>query len=238
MDFWENFPANRLMAEASIWSSDFTHLADEFKRVDPYVDLYHFDVSDAHFVPGLLFFADLVAALRPLTQKMFHVHLMVEQPLSLVDDFAQAGADLITVHSENGPLAAGVIKKIQDLKLHAGLAVGLESQPESILPYLEQIDLILLMGTPIGVKGVGLSRLAAARIRRVRKLLHENGFAGKIKIESDGGIRQNTVPDLRMAGADLVVMGSLLFKSNDLDQTFAWLHALKREDEAKRLSSV
>ena len=233
MSFWDNFPAHRLMAEASIWSSDFTDLAGEFKRVDPFIDLYHFDVSDAHFVPGLLFFPDLIAALRPLTQKMFHVHLMVDQPLNLVDDFAQAGADLITIHCENGPLAAGAIKKIQDLKLHAGLAVGLESQTESILPYLEQIDLILLMGTPIGVKGVGLSRLATTRIRQVSKLIYENGFAGKIKIEADGGIRQNTVPELRLAGADLVVMGSLLFKSNNLEQTFNWLHTLKCENEAK-----
>ena len=228
MNFWENFPVNRLMAEASIWSSDFTNLAGEFKRVDLYVDLYHFDVSDAHFVPGLLFFPDLIAALRPLTQKKFHVHLMVDQPLNLIDDFAQAGADLITVHSENSPLAASAIKKILDLKLHAGLAVSLESQPECILPYLEEIDLILMMGTPIGVKGAGLARLATTRIRKVSELLHENSFNGKIKIEADGGIRQKTVPELRIAGADLIVMGSLLFQSIDLEQTFYWLHNLNK----------
>ncbi|MGE5222074.1 MAG: D-allulose-6-phosphate 3-epimerase, partial [Omnitrophica WOR_2 bacterium] len=96
-----NFPGERLLADASLWSADFTRLGDEIRRVDGYADLYHFDVSDAHFVPGLLFFPDLVAALRPLTRKPFHVHLMADNPLSLIDDFVNAGADRITIHYGN-----------------------------------------------------------------------------------------------------------------------------------------
>ncbi len=102
VDFWSRFPRNRLLLEASLWSADFTQLGAEIKRVDSYVDSYHIDVADAHFVRGLLFFPDLVAALRPLTKRPFNVHLMTDNPLSLIDDFAEAGADLMTVHVENG----------------------------------------------------------------------------------------------------------------------------------------
>jgi len=224
--FWDSLPRERLLLDASVWSADFTHLADEFRRVDGCVDLYHFDVSDAHFVPGLLFFPDLVASLRPLTSRPFHVHLMVENPLSLVDDFARAGADLVTVHCDLGPLAGPAIRKIRDAGVSAGLGFSLGAAPEQVLPFLGQIDLVLLMGTPMGVKGQDLSPLACPRIERMRALLKTNGYADRIKIEVDGGIRREKAPSLRAAGADLLVPGSLLFKSQDLSGTSAWLHGL------------
>ena len=226
MSFWESFGNDRLWVDASLWSADLACLRDAIYEVDELVDLYHFDVSDAHFVPGLLFFPDMLAALRPLTRKRFHVHLMVTDPLSLVDDFAQAGADLITVHVDSGQTAADAIERILKIGVHAGLAYSLDAPIEAILPYLDLIDLVLLMGTPMGVKGVGLAPQAAARIQAVRRLLRDHGREGKIKIEADGGIRTHTVPALRAAGADLVVAGSLVFKSEDQAKTFAWLHAL------------
>ena len=242
MNFWKNMPGDRLLADASIWSANFTCLGDDIARVDDFVDLYHFDVSDAHFIPGLLFFPDLIAALRPLTRKPFHIHLMSDNPLSLIDDFVQAGADMITIHCENGPLAADpktadpkglgrplgslCLQKIGEAGLSAGLALSLDSPPAKVLPYLEWIELVLLMGTPMGIKGQELSALACPRIQGMRLLLKENGFEGKVKIEADGGIRKHTVPALRQSGADVVVMGSLCFKSDDPQQTFAWLHSL------------
>jgi len=91
MEFWQQFPNNRLLIEVSLWSADFTCFREDIRRIDPFADLYHIDVSDGHFVPGFLFFADLVAALRPLTAKNFHVHLMTTNPLAHIDDFIQAG---------------------------------------------------------------------------------------------------------------------------------------------------
>ncbi len=226
MAFWDSLPRERLLIDASAWSADFTRLADEFRRVDGCVDLYHFDVSDAHFVPGLLFFPDLVASLRPLTSRPFHVHLMVENPLSLIDDFTRAGADLVTVHCDLGPLAGPAIRKIRDAGLSSGLGLSLETAPEQVLPFLGEIDLVLMMGTPMGVKGQGLSPLARPRLARMRALLEANGFADRIKIEADGGIRRETAPSLRAAGADLLVPGSLLFKSEDLPGMAAWLRGL------------
>jgi ribulose-phosphate 3-epimerase len=225
MNFWNKFPADRLLVDTSLWSANLACLSDDLRRVDELVDLYHFDVSDAHFTPGLLFFPDLVAALRPLTRKPFHVHLMVTDPLNLIAPFAQAGANLITVHIENDRVAT-TIEQISALGLNAGLAFCLETPLERFLSLLKAVDLVLLMGTALGIKGQELSPLACQRIQTMQYLLQENGFAGKIKIAADGGIRQHTIPALRSAGADLVVAGSLIFKSEDLPQTIAWLHSI------------
>jgi ribulose-phosphate 3-epimerase len=229
MNFWDQYPTDRLIADISLWSADFTCFREEIVRTDPYVDLYHIDVSDAHFVPGLLFFPDLVASLRPLTQKAFHVHLMVENPLGLIEEFAAAGANLITVHSELGSLALAALQKIRKLGLGTGLALGLDVSVDFVLPYLEMVDIIILMGTAMGVKGVDLSSLACPRMRAIQLLLQEQGFSKNVKVEADGGIRVNTARALRASGADLIVMGSLAFKSKDLAEIFTWVHGLPKD---------
>jgi ribulose-phosphate 3-epimerase len=226
VDFWSRFPGDHLLAEASLWSADFTRLGEEIERVDAYVDLYHIDVSDAHFVPGLLFFPDLVAALRPLTKRPFHVHLMTDNPLSLIDQFADAGADMITVHCENGSHVPAALERIARRGLAAGLALGLDVPLEAVTPSLESINIVVLMGTPMGVKGKDLSPLAGRRIRDARALLAEYGAEKTVRIESDGGIRATTVPALREAGTQLIVMGSLAFKSEDIARTSGWVKSL------------
>jgi ribulose-phosphate 3-epimerase len=227
-NFWDQYPSNRILAEVSLWSADFSCFREEMVRIDPYADLYHIDVSDAHFVPGLLFFPALVASLRPLTQKAFHVHLMVENPLGLIEEFSVAGANLITIHGELGTQVPAALQKIRELGLGSGLALGLDVPVDFVLPYLEMIDIIVLMGTAMGVRGVELSSLACPRMRAIQSLLKKEGFSHKVKVEADGGIRMNTVPALRANGADLIVMGSLAFKSQDLDETFAWVHGLSK----------
>lgn len=224
---WEHFPPSRLLVEASLWSADFTRFAEEIRRIDPFADMYHIDVSDGHFVPGFLFFADLVAALRPLTAKPFHVHLMTTHPLNHVADFREAGADIITVHAENGPMAPAAIAAARRAGAAAGLAIGLDVLPETILPYLELVDLILVMGTPLGVKGVLPSSYVYNRIRTIKTMIHQAGLEQQVKVFSDGGIRENTVPTLRASGADGIVAGSLAFKSTNLPETFQRLHNLK-----------
>jgi len=226
MTLWQDFPDDRLLVDLSIWSANLTVLGDEIRRMDPWVDLFHFDVSDAHFVPGLLFFPDLVAALRPLTRRPFHVHLMVERPDQLVQPFLEAGADRISVHVENGRVGVAAIEQIRQSGKSAGIAVALETSLEETLPYLDRIDSILLMGTRLGMKGQGLAPEAAGRIRSMRSLLDAQGYTGRIKIFADGGIRQTTVPTIRSAGADGIVPGSLIFGSVDPEGTFRWIHSL------------
>lgn len=230
MSFWGPFPDQRLLVEISLWSADFKRLGDEISRVDEFADLYHIDVSDGHFVPGFLFFEDLVAALRPLTGKPFHVHLMTINPLLHVDGFVQAGADLVTIHAENGPLVPAALQRIRSQGAAAGIALGLDVDPFAIQPYLEMLDLVLMMGTPMGVKGVEPSTLAFERMARMRALIDQHAPTGQIKIAADGGIRLHTVPRLRAAGADLIVAGSLAFKAEHLAERFAGLHGLPPYD--------
>lgn len=226
MDYWHKFPSSRLLVELSLWSADFTRLAEEIDRVDEYADLYHIDVSDGNFVPGFLFFADLVAALRPLTARPFHVHLMTVTPQSHIEAFVAAGADIITVHAENGSLAPASLTMIRDAGKAAGLALGLDVLPESVAPYLDLVDLVLMLGTPMGIKGVEPSRFAFDRARRMKQVIASAGLTDRVKLVADGGIRAHTIPLLRAAGVDGIVAGSVAFKSPDLRQTFDWLHHL------------
>jgi ribulose-phosphate 3-epimerase len=224
---WQQLPQDRLIVEVSLWSADVTRLADEIKRVDAFADMYHIDVSDGHFVPGFLFFADLVAALRPLTARPLHVHLMTTNPLAHIADFASAGANLITIHAENGTVVPAALDAIRHKGIAAGLALGLDVQPETITPYLELVNLMLMMGTPMGVKGVKPSSHIYDRVRKMKTLISQDGLDEQVKVFADGGIREQTVPKLRSSGADGVIAGSIVFKSANLSETFNWLHGLK-----------
>lgn len=226
MSFWSPFPASRLLIDVSLWSAELTRLADEVRRLEPHIDLFHIDVTDAHFAPGLLFFPDLVAQLSPLTSRPFHVHLMVERPADLVDAFADAGAALITVHVETGMQTEAALRRLRERNVAAGLAIKLETPLTAADPYLEQIDLLVLMGTALGIKGVGLAAEAPSRVTTMRQALQRRGDTGRVKIMADGGLREHTVPLLRAAGADAISPGSLICKSADLPQTVAWLHSL------------
>jgi ribulose-phosphate 3-epimerase len=224
---WHQLPHDRLIVEVSLWSADITHLADEIKRVDAFADLYHIDVSDGHFVPGLLFCASLVAAIRPLTKRPFHVHLMTTNPLAHIPDFISAGADLISVHAENGTIVPAALDAIRHQGVAAGLVLGLGVQPETIVPYLELVNLVVMMGTPMGVKGVKPSSHIYDRVRKMKALISQERLNEQVKVFADGGIREQTVPKLRSSGADGVIAGSIVFKSANLDKTFHWLHGLK-----------
>jgi ribulose-phosphate 3-epimerase len=226
MSHWKAYPDDRLLIDLSLWSANLAALGAHVQQMAPYADLFHLDVSDAHFVPGLLFFPDLVAAIRPLTTVPFHVHLMTDDPAALVGPFVDAGADILTIHIETGPAVAPALDAIRAAGTAAGLAIGLDIAPEALVPYLYQIDLVLMMGTRLGVKGQELDAAACDRIRILRRLLHQHGVADRVRIFADGGIRRHTVPTLRAAGADGIVPGSLVFSSPDLVATIAWLHGL------------
>ena len=210
-----------MLAELSLWSADLPNLAQEVMRMDPFTDLYHLDVADGHFAPQLLFFPDLVAQLRKRTSKPFHVHLMVQDSVlsSQIDQFAEAGADLITIWHENGDAVPAALDQIRSAGKSAGMSIGLETSPEAVIPYLDRLDLITLMGTRVGVKGQDLDAGACDRMRTMREIIAARGYAGKIRLAADGGNRSHTVPGLRAAGADTVVLGSLAFGSPALQQT-------------------
>ena len=193
-----------MKVDLSLWSADLGDLRGALRRLQP--DSFHFDVSDNHFVPGLLFFPEAVRQLRSETQALFHVHLMTERPDTLVAAFAEAGADWITVHEE----AAGAWEALEQVRargLRAGLALRLETPVDAVRAFAGRIDSLLLLGTPAGVKGCGLDPRACPRVREARSL--------GVELVADGGIRADTVPLLRQAGADWVVPGSLVFAVAD-----------------------
>ena len=226
MSRWGVYSNERLLIDISLWSASLATLGADVQRMAPYADLFHIDVSDAHFVPGLLFFPDLVAAIRSLTTVPFHVHLMTADPPALIGPFVDAGADILTVHFETGPAVTAALAAIQTAGKSAGLAIGLDTAPEMLVPYLDQIDLVVMMGTRLGVKGQELDPRACERIQTMRQMLMQYGVVDRIRIFADGGIRSHTVPALRTAGADAIIPGSLVFGSPDLPATIAWLHGL------------
>ena len=225
-------PADRLLAEFSLWSADLVRIADDVARVDSFVDIYHADVADGHFSPALLLFPDLIAQIRPLTTKPIHIHLMVADGglMDQIDQFAEAGADIISIHAENRNAAAG-LAAIDAHGLAAGLVLQLHTPVAAAMPYLDDLAMLTLLGTKIGIKGVGLDSQAGARMAEARAMIDrragETGAeSGRVLLAADGGIRDHTVPGLRQAGADTIVMGSLAFGADDLAQRIAWVHGL------------
>jgi ribulose-phosphate 3-epimerase len=222
---WSHLPRERLLADISLWSADLSNLEGAVRRLSPWADSFHLDAADGHFVPNLLFFPDLIRAIRPHTAVPFHVHLMADRPAFLAAEFLDAGADLLTVHVENGEREAGAaIEQALRRGCGAGVAVKLETPVRAVLPYLDAVELIILLGTEVGVKGRGLAPQACDRLREARSLLREHVKPG-VRVVADGAIRTHTVPELYAAGADAVVPGSLVFQSTDLKSTFRWLRS-------------
>lgn len=224
-DWMTHLPRNRLLAEYSMWSADLIRLADDLTRITPHADILHVDVADGHFAPALLFFPDLVARLRERTALPIHVHLMVADAVLLpqIDQFAEAGADLISLHVENANAADG-LARIAGHGLKAGMVLRVETPVTQAATWLGKLDMLTLLGTAIGVKGQGLDPTATTRLETAGRLIAAAGR--RIVLAADGGIRDTTVPLLRQAGAETVVMGSLAFGAPDLAERMRWLHSL------------
>lgn len=211
------------IAAPSILSADFSRLADEIAIVDPARDWVHCDVMDHRFVPNLTFGPLIVAAARKLTRACIDVHLMVERPWMMVDDFRAAGADVITVHLEAAPQTREVLRQIRATGAKAGLAIKPGTPFAAAAPYLPDLDLFLVMTVEPGFGGQAfmpemLGKVSAARAERERKQL---GFV----IEVDGGIAADTARVARAAGADVFVAGNAVFKASDPAAALAGLRA-------------
>jgi ribulose-phosphate 3-epimerase len=226
-DWLERLPNDRLLAEMSLWSADLGRLADDIRRVEVLTDIFHVDVADGHFAPALLLFPDMIAVVRRLTAKPIHVHLMVDDSILLtqVEQFAAAGADLISIHAEHRSaiLALAAIKR---LGLRAGMVLELDSPVSRAAPFVHDIAMLTLLGTRIGVKGQDLAAEAPDRLREARQMLAAERAHRRVVLAADGGIREHTVPALRQAGAETIVMGSLAFGAKDFAARMAWVHGL------------
>jgi ribulose-phosphate 3-epimerase len=221
-------PSKRLIAEFSVWSADLVRLASEMERIADHADILHVDVADGHFAPAMLFFPDLLAGIRKVSNVKTHVHLMVADHILLeqINQFADAGADMISIHVENARVADAALDVLEKRGVAAGMVLRVETAVEAVAPYIPRLRFVTLLGTAIGVKGQGLNENATARLGTARKLIAASGAKHRIVLAADGGIRDNTVPLLRSAGAETVVLGSLAFGAPDLRARMDWLHAL------------
>ena len=228
MDWIDTLPTNRLIGEFSMWSANLARLADDLARIEAYADILHIDVADGHFAPAMLFFPDLVAAIRKVSSKPIHVHLMVADSILLaqIQQFCDAGSDLISMHVENGAVAHAALDLLAARKVAAGMVLKVGTPVDAVLSFLPRLRFVTLLGTAIGVKGQGLNDTATARLGRAKTLIAGCGAGHRIVLAADGGIREATVPLLRHAGAETVVLGSLAFGAANLDERMRWLHAL------------
>jgi ribulose-phosphate 3-epimerase len=225
-DWLSKLPTDRLVAEFSVWSADLVRLADDMARIRPYADVLHVDVADGVFAPALLFFPDLVARIRDLSDLPIHVHLMVDGAILLpqIDQFAEAGTDLVSIHAENETVAGAALDRITMHGMKAGMVLRVETPVGKVVPWIERLDFLTLLGTAIGVKGQGLDPTATARLGQAKAIIAASGR--RVVLAADGGIRDTSVPLLRAAGAETVVLGSLAFGAPDLTARMHWLGAL------------
>jgi ribulose-phosphate 3-epimerase len=201
-----------LKCSTSLWSADLSNLASEIRRVEPYSERFHLDVADGHYVPNLLFFPDLVRALRPHTRVPFEVHLMVTDPLAWIEPFIEAGADGIIFCFDSTRDPGAVLRRIKAAGKFAGISLSISEPLELLDPFWDQLDLVTLIGTALGIKGARMDPSIPDKIGLARQVIARRKLA--TQIEADGGIRRETVPLLRAAGAHFIVPGSLMFKED------------------------
>ncbi len=207
---------------ASILSADFGCLRDELGRAEKAgCDLIHFDVMDGHFVPNLSYGVPVLKSIRHCTDLKFDVHLMITDPLKYIDAFADAGADNITFHEEIPGDKPEVIKKIRSRGLTVGMSIKPGTPAEAVFPYLRDIDMVLVMTVEPGFGGQGFIPETLEKISAIRSEISRLGLS--VDIEVDGGIGIKTSPKVREAGANVLVSGSYLFKSEDMAAAVASL---------------
>jgi ribulose-phosphate 3-epimerase len=206
----------------SILSADFSRLGAEVKAVEKAgADVIHVDVMDGHFVPNITIGPLVVQGLRKLTSLPLDVHLMIEEPERYIEAFAQAGSDWITIHAEVCSRLRQVVKEIRRLNVRPGIVLKPATPLKTLYPVLDDIDLVLIMSVNPGFGGQAFIPSALKKIGRLRKIIDQNQY--RVEIEVDGGIKVENIREVSRAGADIFVVGTGIFKTEDYEETISEL---------------
>lgn len=197
----------------SLLGADFSRLAEEVARIEPYVEMLHLDVMDGHFVPNISFGIPVIASLRPHTSLVFDCHLMTTNPDAFLPELAEAGVDLVTMHIEAVPDPTPAARRARDQGLDFGLVVSPPTPWTAVERFLDLCDLVLVMSVHPGFGGQRFMPEVLTKVESLRKRVDQHALP--VDIQIDGGISEDTAPRARRAGANVFVAGTAIFGADD-----------------------